>query len=129
MRDITKKFGENAGKIWSVLNEQGCIHKDKVLEVTKMQEKDFHSGVGWLAREDKINAEDNCFKLGNTNLSDDIGTKAGRVWKILDIWGEADYITIKRLSGLDDNQINTALGWLAREDKLIVDKNQKFKLK
>ncbi len=130
MGDITKKFGESAGKIWSVLNEHGCLRKENILEQTKLMDEDFYTGLGWLARENKITKEDNeCFKLGLSNLDSEIGSQAGKVWKILDIWGDADYITIKRLSDLDDKKIHAALGWLAREDKILIDEKKKFNLK
>jgi hypothetical protein len=130
VRRLTTLFGENAGKIWSALNQEGCIKKDKLLEITKLDEKNFFAGVGWLAREDKITKEDeDCFKLGNSNLETRIGSHAGLVWKILDIWGDAEYRTIKRLSNLDDSDLQSALGWLAREDKIVFNENQKFLLK
>ena len=130
MRRLTTLFGENAGKIWSALNQEGCINKDKILEITRLDEENFFAGVGWLAREDKITREEeDCFRLGNTNLETRIGSHAGLVWKILDIWGDANYRTIKRLSNLDDSDLQSALGWLAREDKIVVNENQKFLLK
>ncbi|MFX0211355.1 MAG: winged helix-turn-helix domain-containing protein, partial [Candidatus Hodarchaeota archaeon] len=95
MRDLTTKFGENAGKIWSVLNEEGCLKKKKLLKITQLNDDDFFTGVGWLAKENKISKEDkDCFKLDVSNLDSEIGAHAGRVWKILDIWGDADFTTI-----------------------------------
>lgn len=130
MRDLTTKFGDNAGKIWLVLNEEGCLKKKKILKFTQLNDDDFFTGVGWLAKENKIFKEEkDCFKLDTTNLEPEIGAHAGRVWKILDIWGETDFTTIKRLSDLDDNEVHCALGWLAREDKICVDEKQRFNLK
>ena len=130
VRRHTTLFGENAGKIWSVLNQEGCSKKEKILEITKLEEDDFYAGVGWLARENKISKEDlDCFRLGTTNLESEIGNHAGLIWKILDIWGDADLRTIKRLSNLDDSELQSALGWLAREDKIIINEDQKFILK
>jgi len=130
LRDISKKYGENAGKIWSVLDEQGCLKKDMILKHTKLDDINFYSGIGWLARENKIIKEENeCFKLGSSNLESEIGTQAGRIWKILDIWGDSDYISIKRLSDLDDKELHAALGWLAREDKIKIDEKDRFDLK
>ena len=130
MRRLTTLYGENAGKIWNALNQEGCLKKDKILQITKLDEDDFYAGVGWLARENKITKEDqDCFKLGTTNLEPQIGYHAGVIWKILDIWGDADFKTIKRLSSLDDTDLQSALGWLAREDKILVNENQKFILK
>jgi len=117
VRGLKTKFGESAGKIWQVLNEKGCLKKDKILETTKLDEVDFHAGLGWLARENKISEEDkDCFKLDNTNLESEIGANAGKVWKILDIWGDADFI-------------NCTLGWLVREEKIYIDEKQSYNLK
>ena len=130
MRDITIKYGDSAGKIWSTLNEHGCINKKKLLKLTQLEENNFHSGIGWLAKEDKIYKEDkDCYKLDSTNLISEIGSCAGKVWKILDIWGDADFTTIKRLSDLDDDHVHAALGWLAKEDKICLDEKQKYSLK
>ena len=130
MRDITTKYGDNAGRIWSVLNEKGCLKKDDIITMTKLNEKDFHAGLGWLARENKVSRhEDDCFRIDNTNLDSEIGSHAGRVWKILDIWGDVDYDSMKRLSDLDDKELHAALGWLARENKILYDGKNRFNLK
>jgi len=130
MSEITTKFGENAGKLWAILNQNGCLKKDDILEVTKLSEKDFFSAVGWLARENKVSRQDDeCFRLDNTNMGHEIGTHAGRVWKILDIWEDVDFDSIKKLSDLDDTQVHSALGWLAREDKIFIDEKNRIKLK
>ena len=130
MRDINTKIGENAGKIWNALNTQACLNKKDLLKITKMEVDDFHSGVGWLAKENKISKDDkDCFKLDSTNLESEIGTQAGKIWKILDIWGDADFTTIKRLSDLGDDEVHAAIGWLAREDKICVDENLRYNLK
>ena len=130
MRERVTKFGENAGRIWDALNSKGCLDRDELLEITELSDNDLFTGVGWLAKENKISREgEGCFKLDNSNLESEIGTHAGRVWKILDIWGDADFTTIKRLSDLDDNEVHSALGWLAREDKIYVSENQRYNLK
>ena len=130
MRDLTTKFGENAGKIWLVLNKEGCLKEKKLMKITQLDNDDFFIGVGWLAKENKISKEDkDCFKLDVSNLDSEIGAHAGKVWKILDIWGDADFTTIKRLSDLEDNEVHAALGWLARENKICVDEKQKYNLK
>jgi hypothetical protein len=130
MRDITTKFGDNAGKIWQTLSEHGCLKKSKLVKATQLREDEFYSGIGWLAKENKVTREDkDCYRLDMTNLDSEIGTHAGRVWKILDIWGESDFVTLKRLSDLKDEQVHSALGWLAREDKIKFDEKQKFTLK
>ena len=129
MRDVTVKFGNSAGKIWQVLNEKGSLKKDDIIQITNLNETDLHTGIGWLARENKISRQQDWYKLENTNLDSEIGSHAGRIWKILDIWGEADIETIKRLSDLDENQVNLAIGWLAKEDKIKLDEKNRFNLK
>jgi hypothetical protein len=129
VRDITSKFGDSAGKIWQVLNEKGSLNKDEILQTTSLNETDLHLGIGWLARENKISRQQDYYKLENTNLESEIGAQAGRIWKILDIWGEADVETIKRLSDLDENQVHSAIGWLAKEDKIKINGKNKFNLK
>ena len=129
MRDLTVKFGENAGKIWSALYEKKQLKFDEITEITKLNKNDFYTGIGWLAREDKIKQENNNYKLDNTNLDSKVGTNAGRVWKIIDIWGEVDITTMKRLSYMEEDEIYSALGWLAREDKIGIKNNSTYYLK
>ena len=130
MRDITTKFGNSAGKIWVTLDETGSLNEGELKEKTQLDNDDFYGGIGWLARENKIAKEDGKnLNLGNTNLSSKIGDDAGRVWKILDIRGEVDINSIKRLADIQEEDAHTALGWLAKEDKICVDKYSRFSLK
>jgi len=55
-----------------------------------------------------------------------IGETAGKVWKFLDENGEANMSQIKRYVKDDSNLIMQAIGWLAREDKLIIEKKGRF---
>ena len=129
MRDITTLFGDNAGKIWKALDKKDSLEKEKIIKITNLKENDFQTGIGWLAREDKVSRyEDKYYKLGNTNLESEIGKNAGLIWKILDIWDEAGIESFKNLTNLDKKNIYAALGWLAREDKIIKNKN-KYRLK
>lgn len=129
MGDLTTKFGSNAGKIWSVLNEKGSLNKDDILRTTKLDENEFHIGIGWLARENKIAREQNLYKLSQTNLESEIGTHAGQIYKLLNIWHDIDFVSIKRLTNLTDEEIHAALGWLARENKIQVNEDNRFTLK
>ena len=130
MRDLTTKFGSGAGKIWKALNETGSLKEEELKEKTQLNTDDFYGGIGWLARENKIAKHDEeNLRLGATNLTSKIGDDAGRVWKILDIWGEVDIHSIKRLADIQEEDAHTALGWLAKEDKICVDKYLRFSLK
>lgn len=127
MRDIKTRFGDNAGKIWIALNKEGALKKNEIKKITKLNEGDFYAAVGWLSREDKIaRFDNNYFKLGNTNLEREIGKNAGLIWKILDIWEEADLEVIKNLSDLEKEKVHAAIGWLAREDKIKKNKNKYY---
>ena len=49
-----------------------------------------------------------------------IGTNAGAVWAILSEKGESGLKAIKKATKLKDKEVWAALGWLAREGKLVV---------
>ena len=119
MKDIIENFGQNAGKIWVAINTQGPINQASLIRNTKLPLKDFYIGLGWLARENKICKDGNLYKLGETNLTNSIGESAGKVWNILNSQGEVNVSSIAKLTQLKIQDAYSALGWLAREDKII----------
>jgi len=130
VRDLSVKFGDSAGKIWKILSQKGPLHRDTLKKDIQLKNDEFFGGIGWLARENKIALEEQgTLKLDDTNLTRKIGNNAGRVWKILDIWGDVDIHSITRLADMQEEEVHTALGWLAREDKILVDEFSRFKLK
>ena len=129
VRKISTEFGENAGKIWKILSEKGKQCEDSLKDTTELDAKSFHAAIGWLARENKISKDDDQYHLDATNLTEEIGTTAGKVYKILDIWEQADIETLVKLADTEEHKIYTALGWLAREDKIDVKQNQEYSLK
>lgn len=50
-----------------------------------------------------------------------IGVNAGIVWNILKDNAHWEYEELKKASGLSDRDLNAAIGWLAREDKIDFD--------
>jgi len=124
-------IGYNAGKVWRVLNEKGSLQKEKILELTNLSDNEFYSAIGWLARENKILLDNqNNFKLGETNLTPEIGNNAGKIWRVMKVWGDVDIPLMKRLALIDEKHVYSALGWLAREDKICFDENlMKYSLK
>jgi len=52
-----------------------------------------------------------------------IGETAGKVWRSLNENGKASLSQLKRGVEADPNLILQAIGWLAREDKLRIQKN------
>lgn len=47
-----------------------------------------------------------------------IGSNAGVAWNVLKDNAHWDYDKLKEATGLHDRDLNAALGWLAREDKI-----------
>ena len=53
-----------------------------------------------------------------------IGVNAGIIWHLLNDNNCWTYCELKNASGLSDRDLNAAIGWLAREDKIDFDENQ-----
>lgn len=51
------KIGENAGKVWKVLNEKGPLNLSALKKAVKLDDRDLYLALGWLAREDKVTLE------------------------------------------------------------------------
>lgn len=47
-----------------------------------------------------------------------IGANAGKVWKLLNGNKRWSYCDLKQASDLSDRDLNAAIGWLARENKI-----------
>ena len=48
-----------------------------------------------------------------------IGLNAGIIWQYLDSKGECSTDALKKKLEMTDDEFNMALGWLAREDKIV----------
>jgi hypothetical protein len=118
MKTLVDEFGWNAGKVWTTLQKQGPLKEEVLLKNTKLKEDEFWAAVGWLARENKICKENNMYKLGQTNLTQKIGTDAGKVWTTVAQKGEIDVSTIAQVAQITEDDAYCALGWLARENKI-----------
>jgi len=122
-------IGNNAGKIWTVLNQHQPEKTTTLMHKTNLNNRNFFEAVGWLARENKINKEGLGYSIGTTNLTESIGRNAGMVWTVLDIWEEVDVSSIARLTHLTLDDTYAALGWLAKEEKIdvvAIDDKQKY---
>lgn len=53
-----------------------------------------------------------------------IGKNAGLVWSILNDGQKWAYDDLKKASNLSDRDLNAAIGWLAREDKILFETGQ-----
>jgi len=52
-------------------------------------------------------------------MKEKIGNDAGNLWKVLDAEGVKSVKELKKATKLSDKEIYAAIGWLAREEKLI----------
>ncbi len=52
-----------------------------------------------------------------------IGELSGIIWKVLDDKGELTLAKLKKAIDADEFSLYSALGWLAREDKINIDKS------
>ena len=134
MPNLVEEFGYNAGKIWDTLNTQGPLSETKLLSKTMLDERQLHAAIGWLARENKICKNGTIYKLGQTNLTNKIGADAGKLWNALNTKKEADMSSVAKMAKIQERDAYTALGWLARENKIdtyiiTTPKEKKIKIK
>jgi len=115
---MVKSYGNNAGKIWETLEEYGPQVQTKLIEKAQLTEDEFYGAIGWLARENNVRKDRRTYKIGETNLTDEIGANAGKVWEVLKKRNDLDVTTISRLSKVSKKECYSALGWLAREEKI-----------
>ncbi|GHT59602.1 hypothetical protein AGMMS50239_06610 [Bacteroidia bacterium] len=57
-------------------------------------------------------------------MKEKIGTDAGHIWKVLDEQGAKSIKELKKLTKLTEKEIYGAIGWLAREEKLVFGKKE-----
>ena len=118
MNEIMKSFGHNAGELWETLSTEGPQVQTKLMKKAKLREEEFYGAIGWLSRENKIVRNKRTYKIGETNLTEKIGSDAGKLWQALGSNNEIDISTISRLVKIEKRDCYTALGWLAREGKI-----------
>lgn len=56
-------------------------------------------------------------------MRDVIGEAAGKIWNYLNENGEASVTKIGNDTGLGKNEVQRAIGWLLKEDKLKIEVN------
>lgn len=118
MVDIVEEFGLNAGRVWTALNSNGSLSDTQLMEDTSLRIYELYAAIGWLARENKISKNGELYKLDDTNLTDKIGKDAGKIWEILVTEDKIDTVHISKLTKMNEKDIYSALGWLAREGKI-----------
>ncbi len=118
MKEPTENFGKDAGKIWVTLNRYGPLNVNSLQKNTKLSENNFYAAVGWLARENKICKTGTKYELRETNLTNKIGADAGKIWNLLYSQGNCDINSIAKNTQITVRDAYSALGWLARENKI-----------
>lgn len=53
-----------------------------------------------------------------------IGENSGIVWRLLNNGERWEYKQLKNASGLSDRDLNLAIGWLARENKIFFERSK-----
>lgn len=51
---IKNVIGENAGKVWKCLNDNGETSFTKLTKLTELKKEELLLAIGWLSREGKI---------------------------------------------------------------------------
>jgi len=120
MVNIIEEYGRNAGKIWQTLCSHGPLTEKKLMNATKLKTHEFYAAIGWLARENKICKINTMYQLGETNLTEQIGQNAGKIFTVLETLKEIDVTVIQNLTRMKTVDAYSALGWLARENKIEV---------
>jgi hypothetical protein len=123
MINTIEQFGRNAGKVWNILNDNKLLTDIELMELTSLRKYELYIAVGWLAKEKKKKKNGEYFKLDNSNISNQIGQNAGIIWEILSKEGEIDIKGLIKKLKIDEKDIYSGIGWLARENKIKIKKN------
>ncbi len=59
---------------------------------------------------------------------EEIGLAAGKIWHYLEKAGEASPSKLASATGLSAKEVQRAVGWLAREEKLIIETDGRTEL-
>ncbi|MDI6757322.1 MAG: winged helix-turn-helix domain-containing protein [Endomicrobiia bacterium] len=54
-------------------------------------------------------------------MNDKIGDAAGEIWRLLTLCEPASILKIKTSLSLPNSAVHLALGWLARENKIVME--------
>lgn len=58
-------------------------------------------------------------------MKEKIGVNAGKVWSALSEGGKVNLKDVKKITKLTEKDLYAALGWLAREDKVCIEEEDK----
>ena len=118
MINTIEQFGRNAGRVWEALRSYGSLTESQLMEITSLRPHEIYVAVGWLARENKICKDGELYRLDATNLTFEIGGNAGKIWYVLNTEKKVNIPHIMKLTQMNKREACSALGWLARENKV-----------
>lgn len=116
-----QQFGYNAGRLWNAVNNAGDISEKDLMESTNLREYEICMAIGWLARENKIKKDGDRYSINNTNLTYEIGTNAGKIWRCLHQEGISNVHKLLDKTNLSYREFYQAIGWLSRENKIKIN--------
>lgn len=61
-------------------------------------------------------------------MENSIGTAAGKIWQFLDQNGPSSSTKIANETGVNKNDVQRAIGWLAREEKIAFEQKGRTEL-
>ena len=67
MTDVIEVYGQNAGKVWETLENNGPSNTDKIMKKTGLTKQKFYVAIGWLARENKVWFNEDKYELKPAN--------------------------------------------------------------
>lgn len=122
------EVGRYAGKVWDVLNRKKSATFTELRNTTKLGNKEIYAALGWLARENKVKKDGSKYYLDQTNLTPEIGSNAGTVYKLLSARHDLSLKEIVAESKLKESDAWHAIGWLAKENKVRTNEMGRFTL-
>lgn len=127
--DLKEKIGNEAGAVWNAILASDQASFTKIRNETQLKNNEVYEAIGWLAREDKVKREGRRYKLDSTNLTPEIGENAGKIYDALHENNQLTMNDLLKSGRINRKNVWTAIGWLAREDKLEMDEMGRLKLK
>lgn len=122
MKTLIDEFGQNAGKVWQVLNAHGPLKEEALLKTTRLNQDDLWAAIGWLARENKIVKKTTCINLEPRISHQRSARTQARSGIPLQNRGKLILQPSHKPRKSPRLTRYCALGWLARENKIVAKK-------
>jgi len=127
IKDNFKSIGMIANRFKKIIDTGKQLTYLDVHKKLNVSENEYYAAVGWLARENKVSNTGFTLHFLDTDSDVKICNDAKKVWKVLETHGEVNITSIRKLTRIDSDEVFSALGWLARENK--IDFHKKYIIK